>query len=171
MDHLYKIQDHNLTIEPIRHSDLEIMRIWRNSEWARFYFLNSTEISSEQQEKWYLSYLNKENDYMFMIIWEGQKVGVVALYNHDLQNKTIEFGRLLLVPEMRGKGIAKKVVFLLTDLSLNELEANRIVLEVLQTNKVAAKLYEKCGFHFQGEYIHNGRKIIRMEKWLGYDET
>ncbi|QIB27585.1 GNAT family N-acetyltransferase [Caloranaerobacter azorensis] len=168
MEHDYFVKCNGFILRPLRKSDLELLRKWRNSDNIRIWFLNQGIIDTNQQMKWFEKYVRKHNDLMF-IIEETEElmrpVGAVALYNIDDHLLEAEFGRLMIGDsEARGKYLGLKVTKALCDFGFNTLKLKKIYLEVYEDNKPAIKIYKKCGFQYEREYIKNRRKIIVMQK-------
>jgi ribosomal protein S18 acetylase RimI-like enzyme len=59
-------------------------------------------------------------------------------------------GGTAVVPEMRGKGVGKKLVEAALDLYVNE-SVNRAMLEAISNNESAIKLYSGCGYEVVDE--------------------
>ena len=55
----------DLRLRTIEKPDIENLRTWKNENKNSF-FLNQ-DITPEQQEKWYGNFINRDNDYMFMV--------------------------------------------------------------------------------------------------------
>lgn len=59
--------------------------------------------------------------------------------------ETAELMRIAVVPEFRGKGIAKKIMEAMTECAISR-GCERMMLEVRKSNTVAQALYKKFGF-------------------------
>ncbi|MGL4799236.1 MAG: GNAT family N-acetyltransferase [Cellulosilyticaceae bacterium] len=141
----------------------EQVRLWRNQTSVATGFLDQRHITAEQQQVWYKRYKEKDDEEMFMICWQNQMVGALALYGINHAEKKAEFGRMMIGEESaRGKGIAKKAIQLICQYGFEVLELETIELEVFETNTVAYKLYERVGFVEQRRYIKNGCRLCVM---------
>ncbi len=79
-----------------------------------------------------------------IVIFENYKaVGCGALKKYD--DNSAEIKRMFTLPEMRGKGIASKIVSEL-EIWSKELGFSKIILETGIRQKEAIALYEKCGY-------------------------
>ena len=87
MEHSYSIKTDAVSLFPLKREDIQIVRNWRNSDNIRLCFVNSGIISAEQQEQWYVSYLNKAKDFTFEFTdVDVNTVGTYeakAFYNHQ----------------------------------------------------------------------------------------
>jgi putative acetyltransferase len=88
-----------------------------------------------------------------------------AIKAHD--DETMEVKRMFTLPEMRGKGIASKVLNAL-GIWAKELGAKRCVLETLKSNDIANKVYYKSGYSVIPNYPPYQDEVLShcMEKWL-----
>lgn len=163
MNHNITLKTNDITLRPVVSNDLEKMRRWRNSDWARSFFLTNEIISEEQQKKWYESYINKPDDYMFIIQLGDIDVGTAALYHVDSTNRSSEFGRLLVAEEIaRGKGVGEKVVASICNFALGKLKLKEVTLEVFSDNTKAIHIYTKAGFRLIEKYPVGGKEVYKM---------
>lgn len=77
--------------------------------------------------------------------------GTISLKNVDLAALNAEFA-ISLRRCAQGKGVATQAVGELLNLAFNEFGLERVYLNVLSENKRAIRLYEKCGFVYEGEF-------------------
>ena len=81
-----------VTFRNIKSSDLETIRMWRNSpDIARNMFSSGT-ITEEQQLRWYESVCRGERGYCWFVESEGQPVGYASLAHAERAEDTYEFG-------------------------------------------------------------------------------
>ncbi len=112
-------------------------------------------IAQEQLPEWYN--LSEKEVYSgdmpermtFGILHAGKTVGAAELLNIRWFNHKSEI-RFWLLPEVRGKGLAKAALELLMDLAFNTLNFHRLEAEVYAYNPKAQKLVEKLGFRLEG---------------------
>lgn len=156
----------NILLKPLLKEEIEILRILRNKEGNRKCFIYQREISKEEQEKWYQKYLEKEDDVMFAAYLDNIEtpVGYVALYDIDKDNKSCEFGRILVDKDkVKEKGIGYLITRCCCNIAVEELGMERIYLEVFSDNIPAIKTYLKAGFEEKKKYVKDDREIIYME--------
>lgn len=165
MEHSYSIKTDSVSLFPLKREDIQIVRNWRNSDNIRFCFVNSGIISAEQQEQWYVSYLNKAKDFTFSIFDNqlNKIIGMCALYNFSDDNLTAEFGRFMIGdPDARGKGIGVEALNAALKISFDILKLEKVVLEVYSDNLPALKTYLKCGFRIVETYMSERAELTRM---------
>jgi diamine N-acetyltransferase len=95
-------------------------------------------------------------------------LGTVSLKNIDIENGTAEYA-IVVRREAQGHGVAHKATELILKKAFFEIGLRRVYLSVYSNNYSAIKLYEKCGFKFEGEFRNHF--IIENEyvgwKWYG----
>jgi diamine N-acetyltransferase len=144
------IESGQLRLRLLERSDLPMTLRWRNQDHIRRWFIHSDLISSDQHERWFEEYLQRDNDYLFIIEETsqfGKPVGQISLYNIDWEHKRGEFGRLLVgEPEAQCKGIAKEASSLLLNYAFTTLGFDEVELSVRTDNKPALAMYLTLGF-------------------------
>lgn len=147
----------------IRERDIELIRLWRNEPLNRKCFFYQKFISKEQQKIWFNKYRNNFNDLIFLIKNKvGKKIGIISIYNIDLNKKTSEIGRILIRKDERGKDYSKEAINLLLNYIFFKNFFLRIVfLEVFKENIRAVELYKKLGFKI---ILEKKKKIIQEDK-------
>ena len=144
----------NLYLRLLTEADLPTTLAWRNQDEVRKWFLYSECITPEQHAAWFTAYLERDNDFVFIIELiednshpEMRPVGQVALYNIDWQTGTAEFGRLMIGDfTARGHGVARCATETLLDYGANVWGLQEYNLDVLTENRAAIAIYERIGF-------------------------
>lgn len=91
----------------------------------------------------------------------GRVVGHVELVAIDLRHGNCRIGRVLIgPPEMRGRGLGKKLMAELLRLGFMEMDLHRMELEVYDFNRSAIRCYESLGFRREGIR----RECVRLGK-------
>jgi diamine N-acetyltransferase len=148
----------------LEEADLEMTLAWRNQN--RRWFSNANLISIDQHREWFRQYLDRDDDYLFVIErlnGRAEPVGQIALYKIDREKRHAEFGRLLIgEPAAIRKGIAQKATEILLDYAFTDLGIQTIQLEVLRNNIPAMSLYGRCGFM---RTALNGDVIVMTKRW------
>ena len=99
------------------------------------------------------------------IEYEGRPVGLIGLLNFDDFSKKAELYITLGDTQFKRKGIGYRALQLILDYGFNELDLNKIYLNVDAENVGACRLYEKAGFlcegFFREDLMHQGKMIDR----------
>lgn len=165
MNHEYQSTYKRVILKPLSLADAEKMRQIRNQNRTRFF--DAKEISAESQQKWYNHYIAAKNDYMFSVYLKDPDVwvGAVGIYHVDLQEKSAEFGRLLIHSEnIRGLGLDATLAA--CKFAFEQLKIKKIYLEVYANNISAIRTYERAGFQLcENRSTENSVSILYMEKY------
>ena len=137
-----------IVLKPLVVEDIELLRQLRNLNDIRKNFVYDKYIDEESQKKWFVNYLEVNNDLMWSVFFKEEWCGAVAVYDIDLEKKEAEFGRIMLCPSIQGAGLGKKIIKGVLDYCKNILNLRRIVLSVKVNNIPAIKSYLDTGFEF-----------------------
>lgn len=78
-------------------------------------------------------------------------LGTVSLKEIDQQNRNAEYA-ISLRRMAQGKGVGYIATKEILEIAFHELGLEKVYLNVLSENQRAIRLYEKCGFIFEGEF-------------------
>jgi RimJ/RimL family protein N-acetyltransferase len=130
----------NVSLDTISSSDLDNLRNWKNAH-RKYFFLKSI-ITKKMQLQWFEEFKQRDDDYMFILNYEENKIGcigyrlldgLVDIYNVILGNKSFA-----------SKGLMSFAIKLLCSYILDNYKSD-ITVRVLLDNP-ARKWYEKNGF-------------------------
>lgn len=82
---------------------------------------------------------------------DDEYLGTISLKNVDLVNKKAEYA-ISLRRMAQGKGIATEATHEILKMAFEQYDLQRVYLNVLSDNQRAIRLYEKCGFVYEGEF-------------------
>lgn len=135
--------------------DLTGINKWRNDPeliallGAPFRFINL-----DVDVKWFEAYMgNRRNAVRCAIVnadKTGEILGLVSLVNIDYMNQLAELHIMIGERSNQGKGIGTFAVNEMLGHAFNDMNLQRIELEVLEDNMRARHVYEKCGFVLEG---------------------
>lgn len=149
------IERGQIRLRLLEESDLPMTLKWRNQDHIRKWFIHSEVISPEQHQEWFKQYLERDNDYVFIIEEtrnSHKPVGQISLYNIALDEKKAELGRFMIGDaETPGKGLAKPATQLLVEVAFNRFRLKEVYLRVLRHNLSAISVYHQCGFRLERE--------------------
>jgi|SRR3989344_347914 len=98
----------------------------------------------------------------FLIEENGKIIGHAALFPVE-RAKVYRLAFLYLDPDYRSQGLGTKMISLLEQYTVKNLNAQKLTLQVRDYNVRALKCYTKCGFK---EYTRDD-DLIKMEKYVG----
>ncbi|WP_304943306.1 GNAT family N-acetyltransferase [Vallitalea guaymasensis] len=106
----------------------------------------------QDEEKWFESNTALKDTYSFAIETLGDNVyiGGCGINQVDWKNSNVEIGIFIGNKEYWNKGYGTDAMNVLIRFIFNEMNINKIKLNVYSFNKRALKCYEKCGFKTEG---------------------
>ena len=138
----------------LEEADLPRTLAWRNQPHIRRWFVNDQVITPEQHRRWFESYRERDDDFVFIIEEAAplvRPVGQVALYRIDWEQRRAEYGRLLIgEADATGRGLAREATALLIAHATATWGIREIELEVFADNTRAIALYAALGFREDG---------------------
>ncbi|WP_412030343.1 GNAT family N-acetyltransferase [Deinococcus yunweiensis] len=147
---MYKRGDITFRLPEIE--DLDRFYAMRNDEDAiRSLGGYSAGMSKKAATEWLIARGSPGRDLIFMIIHpESGLIGHVGLYEIDHRIRMGEFAILIGDKNYWGRGIGESATRFMINYGFDNLNLNRVQLEVLSTNQRAIKLYERVGFTLEG---------------------
>ena len=103
---------------------------------------------------------------------KDEYLGTISLKNMDLDSLTAEYA-ITTRKKARGKGVGFTATGILLKKAFKEYGLHRVYLNVFSDNAAAIKMYERCGFHFEGEFrdhIKRDGEYVNW-KWFGMLEN
>lgn len=173
----------NLTLKevsliPVEYKDIETIRQWRNSKEVASYMYNENQITTEQQEAWFLKISKDSTCKYWTIFYNDIPMGLANLVFINQKDKRCDWAFYLGSPDSRGKGIGGKVEFLILDHVFNDMNLNKLCCEVFTSNEGVIAQHQKFGFkiegtrnqHIQknGEFLDIVEMALLKEDWLKY---
>ncbi|AGK99358.1 GNAT family N-acetyltransferase [Clostridium pasteurianum] len=106
----------------------------------------------EDEEKWFESLSAKNDQYSFAIetLVDNKYIGGCGINSIDWKNSAAVIGIFIGDKEYWGKGYGTDAMKLLISFIFEQMNLNKIKLQVLSYNERAIKCYEKCGFTKEG---------------------
>lgn len=144
--HIKPFGDGVVTLRLIEERDLKMILDWRNRDETRVWFKTSGILSFENHQSWFNRYLDKEDDFFFLVEADGKPVGQCALYDIDRDEGSAEIGRFIVAPGAEGKGYITRCCNELTQFGVEKLRLPNLFVDVLENNERALKLYSRCGY-------------------------
>lgn len=151
--------------------DLPKARSWVNDSFLNARMLRVLPVSSADQEKWYEDIVQDPSKIVFAIktIDDEQHIGNTGLYHIDWTHRRAEFWILIGERDFWGQGIGSDVVALMQRYAFDNLNLNKLYVNVGMDNEAAIALYKKSHFvqegimkehyYIEGKYVD----IVTME--------
>jgi len=140
-----------INLRAVERGDLEQLVRWRNDPEIFRGFFSTFPLSLGAQADWYEDVLRRTDKKLFVIeAKDGQAVGTIGFDHIDWKNQKAEFGNMLVDKGHRGCGYASDATRTALRFGFEQMNLNRIYLEVYAWNQEAVQLYQKSGFEVEG---------------------
>ena len=111
----------------------------------------SKPVTMEEQVSWFKN-LNNDNTIRYAIC-DKKKIdiiiGTIVISRIDWKNRSCSID-IKISNKKQGRGYGKNAIFLVEKYIFNELNMNRIAINILETNYSSRRVFEKCGFMIEG---------------------
>ncbi len=107
----------SIILKSINENDIESLRIWKNKN--RQYFFYKKLLTTQEQKLWYLSYLDRKNDYIFMVLYNDVKIGCMGF--REINGFVDIYNVILGINEFGKKGLMSKALNILCNYILDNL--------------------------------------------------
>ncbi|WP_458126491.1 GNAT family N-acetyltransferase [Paenibacillus sp. Z3-2] len=162
-----RIYGERIVLREYQDADLDYIKQW----------VNDPEITVTLSDNFLFPHSNYETETFFRTMVEGKSsnksfiiglndsldyIGQIDLYKIDWKNRFASLAVVIGRKEFLGKGYGREAIRVLQKFVFEELNLNRLELEVYEYNEIAYKCYLKCGFKEEGRYR---KKIYKMGKY------
>ena len=154
--------DRDVQLREVTMDDAPELYRWRMHETSRPMFRSTAAVPYEVHLEFMQGYFDPANtDRWFVLEEYGAPAGSIVLYGIDPAAGEAEWGRLVIAPEHRSRGLATRALALLVR-HARELGLKRLRCEVLEGNAHADRLYRAAGFRETGVAEVEGRRFVQL---------
>ena len=140
----------NITLKSINENDIDCLRMWKNSNREAFFYKNI--ITKSDQEKWYDKYISREDDYIFIVLYNKVKIGCIGY--REINGYIDIYNVILEKDEFSRKGLMSRALKMFCSYLFDNIKKD-ITAKVLYENQ--AKLW----------YMKNSfRKISEVKDYV-----
>jgi len=164
-----------IALRDLRPDDEPVILRWRNLPDVARYMYSDHQITPEEHGKWFSSIPDDPKRRYWVIVCDGEDVGLINLYDIDVANSRCFWGFYLASPSMRGKGVGSFAWHSVLRHVFDDLGLNKLCSEVLGFNEQGIKLHARFGFQQEGLFrqhvVKDGepmdvvRLAILREEW------
>jgi RimJ/RimL family protein N-acetyltransferase len=129
-------EKYGLTFERLNPSNLELLRVWRNSDFVRSRMLYQTEITPEMQQNWF-SKLDQSANYYYLVKQNEEYVGVASI--KDIKDGQGEPGFFLVSEQYKNTTVTSLTYLAMADFYFEELGISKLYIHVRRDNEEAMK--------------------------------
>ncbi|WP_042165717.1 GNAT family N-acetyltransferase [Paenibacillus gorillae] len=162
------ITSYGVKLKRLQHNDIEMVRNWRNDPKVSMYMEYREYISQEMQEKWY-SNLNENENFYFIIEFEGQDIGLTEIKKISFDNNCGETGMFIADEKYLNSTIPYQVVFALVDFAFYELKLSYLNAYILTDNRRAIRFNKSLGFVLESQQEDSYKQLYKLYK-SNYEE-
>lgn len=140
------ITKYGVTLRPLTHDKIEMVRQWRNDSKIAKYMEYREEITPEMQEKWLAKINVSDNQFYFIIEVDGKDVGLIHIKNVDWNLRTGESGIFIYDDECMHAGVAYRADICQRDFAFNVLHLSNMQAHIFNSNLRPINFHKKFGF-------------------------
>ena len=142
------MRGHKVVLRPVERSDHELLQGWQNdaevAHWMDYRVPFSLEDIAEDQAR------AREEGRPFIIELDGRAIGKCGLNQFRWEPRVCALYIYIGVREMWGQGLGRDAVMAILTYAFDLLGMERVELSMLAENTRARRVYESCGFQFEG---------------------
>jgi UDP-4-amino-4,6-dideoxy-N-acetyl-beta-L-altrosamine N-acetyltransferase len=164
-----------IALRDLRPDDEPVLLRWRNLPEVARYMYSDHQITPAEHGEWFSSIPGDPKRRYWVIVCEGEDVGLVNLYDIDAANSRCFWAFYLASPSVRGKGVGSFVEYSILQHVFDEMGLDKLCCEVLGFNEPVVKMHARFGFQQEGLFrrhvVKNGepmdvvRLAILSEDW------
>lgn len=172
MNHNITSENYGIRFRPVKFEDAEFIVNLRNSPRA-IGKIGDSAITIEQQCMWIEKYLERDNDYYFMVeSISGKPLGTYSIYDFNSEMTSAEVGRWVMIP---GVPAAIPCACLGLDIAFYRMNLKEVRGATVESNLKVVSFHRELGFSVvgisQGDRVINSKPVnmvlikLRSEKW------
>ena len=159
-----EISGYGVTLRRLTEDKIEMVRNWRNDPKIQQYMEFRDYITPEMQKKWFES-IDNDNNFYFIIIYEGKEIGLINIKNVDYDKMDGEPGIFIYEDEYLNTDVPMRASFCLGDFVWNTLKLKSEYIHVLKSNERAIKNNLFFGFKLLPgqDGVENQKYVLTLE--------
>lgn len=139
--------------------DAALMLEWMHDETVNCFFRYPFAGMTLEKAKNFIKYsFDEENQHFAIVDDKDEYLGTVSLKHISEKDHNAEYS-IVLRKKAQGTNSAARATTEILKYAFDELGLHRVYLNVLSDNITARKLYESCGFDYEGEF----KDAIRLD--------
>lgn len=160
------ISRYGITLRPLTHNKIELVRRWRNHPMISQYMIYRSHITPEMQERWFQKISASGTDFYFIIEYQGREIGLINVKDVDYVNKCGEQGIFVWDHDYLDTGVAFLAFFCLDDFCTETLGLETVYCHILSSNTRAIRFDEYLGYTPCD--IQTQTSVLRYQRTLGH---
>lgn len=166
-----KLTKYGVTLNRVTEDKIELIRKWRNDPKISKFMEFQDHITSEMQKVWFEK-INNDNNYFFLIEFEGQEIGMINIKDIDPLKKEGEGGIFIYNEDYLNSDISFRSSLCITDFIFESLKLKTVCAHIRKDNKRAITYNKLLGFKISNnqENVLNQRYDLIHEHYLKQKE-
>ncbi|POY39119.1 UDP-4-amino-4,6-dideoxy-N-acetyl-beta-L-altrosamine N-acetyltransferase [Solitalea longa] len=156
----------DIKLVDLTEKDIELVRTWRNSPEVAAYMYTDSQITKEDQERWFERTKDDSSSKYWIIEYNDQKVGLASLTGISSTFSSCYWAFYLGDPSAKG-GLGAKIEYNVINYVFDVLKLNKLRCEVFVFNEKVTQLHEKFGFRREAYYRQHVKKNGKFEDVVG----
>ena len=158
-----KLEKYGVVLNRLTLDKIEMVRNWRNDPKITKYMECREYITSEMQEKWFQK-INNDNNYFFIIEYEGKEIGLANMKDINYEQKTGEAGIFIYDDDYLNSVVSFYALLCLYDFFFETLGMEKVIAHILKDNKRAIKYNLTFGYELQPNQEQILNQLYCLEK-------
>lgn len=148
-----------ITFKPLSEANLEMVRIWRNSDDVRLFMRYQEIITPEQQKSWFDKINNKYN-YYYLVYDRNEPFGLFNIKDIDYNRKTGETGSFLRNRSYWGSDLAGRASLGLGYFAFETIKLDSLFCHILKSNNAVINFNKHQGFVIDKQFSND--TVVKM---------
>lgn len=161
---MMELTKYGITLRRLTEDKIEMVRQWRNDPKIQQYMEFKDYITPEMQAAWFKR-INNDNNYYFIIVYEGKEVGLINVKDVDYEQKTGEPGIFIYDDEYLNSDVAIRASLCRDDFIWEVLKLEKLYIHVMRDNIRAIKYNSLRGYKLVAnqETVENQLYVLTYE--------
>lgn len=164
---IQSINKYGVTLQPLTHDKIELVRRWRTDPKISQYMEYRGEITPEMQECWFQKISRSGSDFFFLMVVDGKEIGLINVKDVDWDKKTGETGIFIWDDDYLNSDYGIRFVIAIHDFSFEQLGLESLHGHTLAGNKRANRLNKAMGYVVASgqEKVDNKAYLLKKEDY------
>ncbi len=136
---------YDITLSRLTEDKIELVRHWRNDPKISQYMEFREHITAEMQKAWFQRINNPQN-YYFILIFEGQEIGLANIRDIDTEHQSGEGGLFIYADAYLNSEVPFRAVLALNDFCFETLGLKEMIAHIMQDNPRALEFNVALGY-------------------------
>lgn len=161
------IEKYEVCLKRLTEDMIELVCDWRNSPHVSQFMEYRKFITPEMQKSWF-DKINNEENYYFIVEYNGDKVGLINIKDVDREKKFGEGGVFIANEKYLNSDISFRMALCINDFAFETLSLSYLIAHILKDNLRAIKYNKLLGYKLQPgqEEIYNQLYRLTQEDYF-----